>query len=104
MRTRNTKDRAVSGIVLDELHAQAKWLCQTTGYTVEVGIRFSLTEAGVLRVPQMFARAAEGAPDGSAGDEVHEQHWQYPTDSFKTMEALLMHLLWRLEDYLEHAA
>ena len=104
MGERRTKGRAPSGILLEEVLAQAHWLCTTSGYTIEVGCRFSVTEGRVQRTPLFFARAVEPAPDGDAGPAVHEQHWQFPTDHYKTAEALLLALLWKLETYLEHAA
>lgn len=104
MSGRRTKGRVPSGILLEEVLAQAYWLCATSGYTIEVGCRFSVTEGGVQRNPIFFARATEPETGGEVGPVVHEQHWHFPTDHYKTSEALLLALLWKLETYLEHAA
>lgn len=95
---RRTRD--VSGIVLDELASAAHWVCGTSGYHIVLGIRYSVTEAGVSRVPQVFAQACEDDA-GRPGTVVHEEGWPFPSDGYKTMEALALALIYRLEKRLE---
>jgi len=96
----NRRTRDVSGVILDELASAAHWVSGTSGYHIVLGLRYSVTEAGVSRVPQVFAQACENE-QGRSGAVVHEESWPYPTDGFKTMEALALALIYRLEKRLE---
>lgn len=95
---RRTRD--VSGIVLDELAGAAHWVCGTSGYHIVLGLRYSNTDAGVSRVPQIFAQACQD-DQGRPGAVVHEESWPFPSDGYKTMEALALALIYRIEKRLE---
>ena len=102
--TRPQKGEIRPGLVLDEVFEAAKYVTKTSGYDVEVGVQFRVSSAGVQLPERFFARAVLRGENGATEAVQHEAGWHFPTSRYKSMEALMLDLLWRLEDYLEYGA
>lgn len=100
---RKTQPRYAGGVLLEELEEGAKWIAATTGYRVELGLAYSVTEGGMFRVGLAFGRLVEGGKDGGPGETVHYFQWPASTDRFESIEALMMYILNTLGAALDYA-
>lgn len=85
-----------TSMMLDTVYAQMRWLEMHTGLSVFVGLCLEWDNKGVAW-PKVVARLERRRSTGRT-DIVHKYSAEYPTVDAKTMEALCLHLLYKLEN------
>ena len=81
--------------------AIADWIATHAGYDVRAGLEFSKTENGMARVITVFCEARHRGSD-PATPPLYKVGGPYPSDGFASIDALVLQMLYRLDELLTH--